>query len=300
VGGFAASDWLYKQVSEALREKGYSVVRPDHHVNKAVADGAISYYIDHFVQTRVSKLTYGSKGSIDYDASDPEHRRRPTFTAISGIKRIDSVFWVILSGNKQVPETNEIRRSHYWEFTNLAGLSTAKSHIYCYRGIVGDAAFMDTNPELYSELCTIEVDLSHLSYTSNVQIIHKPSGVYYKVAYELVMLFGGTEIEAQLCWKENGVEKRSNAKVLYTDNLPKEPDVPSSLTKKTKTTANTTGVASSSLSLSTPGATPTAKGATTTPPVATTSSISADRSTAASTSSSTSPKSKTESGCIHQ
>jgi hypothetical protein len=63
-----------------------------------VADGAISYYIDHFVQTRVSKLTYGSKGSIDYDAGDPEHRKRPTFTAISGVKRIDRVFWVILSG----------------------------------------------------------------------------------------------------------------------------------------------------------------------------------------------------------
>ena len=132
-----------------------------------MADGAISYYIDHYVQTRVSKLTYGSKGSIDYDSNNPEHRKRPTFTAISGIKRIDKVFWVILSGvsyrpffkkkkrlfyffffvckNKQVPETNEIRRSHYWEFSNLAGLSSAKSYIYCYRGIVSDAAFMDTN-----------------------------------------------------------------------------------------------------------------------------------------------------------
>ena len=66
--------------------------------NKAVADGAISYYIDHFVQTRVSKLTYGSRGSIDYNPNDPEHRKRPTFTAISGIQRIDRVFWVILSG----------------------------------------------------------------------------------------------------------------------------------------------------------------------------------------------------------
>lgn len=57
--------------------------------------------------------------------------------------------------------------------------------------------------ELYSELCTIEVDLSHLSHTSNVQTIRSGSGMYYKVAYELIMLFGGTEIEVQLCWKEN-------------------------------------------------------------------------------------------------
>jgi len=32
VGGFAASDWLYKQVSEALTKKGFSVVRPDYYV----------------------------------------------------------------------------------------------------------------------------------------------------------------------------------------------------------------------------------------------------------------------------
>ena len=57
--------------------------------------------------------------------------------------------------------------------------------------------------DLYSQLCTIEVDLSHLSNTSNVQTLSSRSGVFYKVDYELVMLFGGTEIEAQLCWKED-------------------------------------------------------------------------------------------------
>ena len=62
-----------------------------------MADGAISYYIDHFVQTRVSKLTYGSKGFINYDSNNPEHRKRPTYTGQSGVKVID-VFWVVLSG----------------------------------------------------------------------------------------------------------------------------------------------------------------------------------------------------------
>ena len=63
-----------------------------------MADGAISYYIDHFVQTRVSKLTYGSKGSVEYDSSNPEHQKRPTYTGSSGVQRIGKVFWVILSG----------------------------------------------------------------------------------------------------------------------------------------------------------------------------------------------------------
>ena len=128
--------------------------------------------------------------------------------------------------NTQVPETNEIRRSHFWEFKSLSDLSSAQSYVYCYRGIVGDGAFMDTNAgkthkkniisssssfflilhlELYSQLCTIEVDLSHLWNTSNVQTKSKLSSseVYYTVLYDLIMLFGGTEIEAQVCWKEN-------------------------------------------------------------------------------------------------
>ena len=61
------------------------------------------------------------------------------------------------------------------------------------------------HPDLYSELCTIEVDLSHLWGKSNIQTLPMLSGrkVYYKVRFDVVMLFGGTEIEAQLCWKEN-------------------------------------------------------------------------------------------------
>jgi len=190
-----------------------------------VADGAISYYIDHFVQTRVTKLTYGIPVYINYDQSNPEHQRRRTVIGASGVRKIDDGFRVILPRNKQVPETNEIRQELFETFTNIAELLAIGCSIYCYRGILTGEAFMDTNPELYSELCTIEVDLSHLRNTSSVQTLTGGLGVYYKVNYELVMLFGGTEIEAQLRWIENGVEKRSIATVLYTDNLPQEPDI---------------------------------------------------------------------------
>ena len=211
-----------------------------------MADGAISFYIDHFVQTRVSKLTYGSKGSIDYDASDAEHRKRPTFTAISGVKRIDKVFWVILSGvgyllfkkkrSKVVNPFLYIRTSKYLKrmkfvaaiIGNLqmlrvyrlpnristaieVSLAMVPSWIQILVRSKKRASLLSSYKliillisELYSELCTIDVDLSHLWNTSSVQTLSKGSGVYYyKVSYELIMLFGGTEIEAQLCWKEN-------------------------------------------------------------------------------------------------
>ena len=57
--------------------------------------------------------------------------------------------------------------------------------------------------DLYSELCTIEADLSHLWNTPNLQSMSKGDEVYFKVSYDLVMLFGGTEIQAHLSWKEN-------------------------------------------------------------------------------------------------
>jgi len=44
--------------------------------NKAVAFGAISYYLDHFVTARLVKYTYGTIGHIPFDVFDLEHRQR--------------------------------------------------------------------------------------------------------------------------------------------------------------------------------------------------------------------------------
>ena len=57
-------------------------------------------------------------------------------------------------------------------------------------------------PEMYSRVCTIEVDLSHL--TRNTKDIKKrgPKGKYYRLDYEVALLFGLTELKAQLIWKE--------------------------------------------------------------------------------------------------
>ena len=119
VGGFAASDWLFSKVYELLTPVGLNVVRPENHVwvvlqkikthfyskkkglfrNKAVSDGAISFYLDHFVRTRVSKMTYGSIYTVPYNPSNPDHisRRHKVFIdPVSGIERIGNLFDIIL------------------------------------------------------------------------------------------------------------------------------------------------------------------------------------------------------------
>lgn len=42
--------------------------------------------------------------------------------------------------------------------------------------------------------------------------------------YEVALLFGLTELKAQLIWKEKGVEKRSNAKIVYDVEPAREPE----------------------------------------------------------------------------
>ena len=63
-----------------------------------MSDGAISFYLDHFVRTRVSKITYGTFYKILYDPNDADHKSRShkVFTSVSGHKRICDSFDIIL------------------------------------------------------------------------------------------------------------------------------------------------------------------------------------------------------------
>ena len=65
--------------------------------NKAVSDGALSFYHDRFVRTRISKFTYGNFCHVHFDPTDPDHQRRchNTFTDFDGDKRINNCFYVI-------------------------------------------------------------------------------------------------------------------------------------------------------------------------------------------------------------
>lgn len=44
--------------------------------NKAIADGAVSFYIDHCVDVRIATTTYGIECLTSFDENDPEHITR--------------------------------------------------------------------------------------------------------------------------------------------------------------------------------------------------------------------------------
>jgi len=84
--------------------------------------------------------------------------------------------------------------------------------------------------ENFAKLCTIDIDLSNLP----LRPLSKPlGGRYYRLDYDIVLLFGLTELKALIAWKQNvsfpfgnlclsllntflqGVERRSAAKIVY-------------------------------------------------------------------------------------
>ena len=52
----------------------------------------------------------------------------------------------------------------------------------------------------YTKLCTIEADLSHLPLPPRNK--SSGAGTFYRLDYELVLLFGLTEMKAQVIYKD--------------------------------------------------------------------------------------------------
>jgi hypothetical protein len=213
VGGFAASDWLFTKVNELLTPFGLNVVRPGNHVNKAVSDGAVSFYLDHFVRTRVSKLTYGTFCSIMYDPSEPDHQPRShnVYTDAAGEERIKDSFDIILPKNTQVSETKEFRESYAMRSDSPFG--TNYFFVWCYRGNVVTPKWKDVDTDNYTMLCIIEVDLSRAPMLTQSKATG--DGRFHTLGVDVILLFGMTEFTAQVGWMENGKEKRSPAKIIY-------------------------------------------------------------------------------------
>ncbi|KAG6885089.1 hypothetical protein C0993_005972 [Termitomyces sp. T159_Od127] len=115
IGGFSASNYLYWTLKDSLDKLGLEIYRPDSHLNKAVADGAVSFYIDHFVRARYSKYTYGIASYVPYDITNVEHRQRlsTVFTDSDGVDNVQHVFSPILYKGTEVMELTEFREQFF-------------------------------------------------------------------------------------------------------------------------------------------------------------------------------------------
>ncbi|KAM6489451.1 hypothetical protein JOM56_015084 [Amanita muscaria] len=73
IGGFGRSQYLYQKLSDYFDSSGIAILRPDiTHQNKAVADGAVSWYLDRYVSTHY----HGVMTRHSLDPTEPDHLKR--------------------------------------------------------------------------------------------------------------------------------------------------------------------------------------------------------------------------------
>ncbi|PIL34593.1 hypothetical protein GSI_03372 [Ganoderma sinense ZZ0214-1] len=216
VGGFAANPWLYSSLKEKLTPIGVTLYRPDSHTNKAVANGAVSFFLDHFVSSRVMKTTYGTGMVVEYNPFDPVHvaRRHSKYIHPSGRIVLPHGFFILLERGTRVRENEEVSEPFQKEARDSKTLDHISSTVMCYAGR-DSPKWTDLVPEMFAPLCTIHADTSQVLRESR----QGPNGVYYVQSFKIILLCGLTEMQAQLSWVENGVEKRGPAKVVYDDDL---------------------------------------------------------------------------------
>ncbi|KAJ3523687.1 hypothetical protein NMY22_g11331 [Coprinellus aureogranulatus] len=217
VGGFSASPWLYENVKAAIEPLGAKVSRPDTHVNKAVSNGAVSFYLDGAVTSRVSRATYGLNCWTTYDSTKPNHVKRGAKIKVhpdTGKPVLYEYFSIILPKDITVNATTEFRRTYRSTSMNLDELRTTRETIHAYCGDVEDATnlWMDDEPGCYESVCTVEADTSMIEPVEQCTADGRP---YYTMAFDIVLMFGLAELKAQIAWKENGLEKRGPASVVF-------------------------------------------------------------------------------------
>ncbi|KAG9312271.1 hypothetical protein JVU11DRAFT_7574 [Chiua virens] len=218
VGGYAASDFLYRRLQQHSAFADVHLCRPSSHVNKAVADGAVLSYIDPLVTSRTARYTYGVECLTPYVLAFPTHQERhcTRVLAPSGGFMLPNAFSSILKRGVQVSEQQEFRESFYKDQTSFSGLTKVKVPILAYRGDLLDPQWVDEERAHFTTLCRVVADTSAIARSLRAQ--HTTNGEsFYRLEVDVVLLFGLSEFKAQISWNDKGVEKRSPASIMYDD-----------------------------------------------------------------------------------
>ncbi|KAK0471591.1 hypothetical protein IW261DRAFT_1511451 [Armillaria novae-zelandiae] len=220
VGGFAANTWLFLKMRQQVEPSGLSFSRPDSHVNKAVADGALSFYIHNIVSARVSKYNYGTSAQVVFDPANPEHacRKSQVYIRSDGEKGLGGQYSIILPKDSRVSNMQEFRTSYKQFGRSLSALKTVEVGILCYHGQRSGPLWIDREPDNYPVLFTVTANTSKA--VKGLQALpRKGGGIYYYFTFDIVIFVGRTELKAQICWEENGAEKRGPAQIVYDHDL---------------------------------------------------------------------------------
>ncbi|KZT65645.1 hypothetical protein DAEQUDRAFT_676500 [Daedalea quercina L-15889] len=204
VGGFASSPFLRDELQAHMTRKGLRMFCPEGQTSKAVAEGALWFYLDHRVRARVARHTYGSACNVHYDPLNPEHLRRKhlTITNAAGATMVRFAFATIAQKGTVVTETTEFRchLAQHSEISAISGDTDAISaSVISYRGSKTKPAWRDDEPEMFNKLCRVR----GVPASDSWQTRDGPNGPYRYHPFDIILLLGLTEMKAQISWWED-------------------------------------------------------------------------------------------------
>lgn len=130
-----------------------------------MADGAVSFFIDHFVSSRAARFTYGTECNALYNEHDPEHLARSdiAFEGVTGYLEVPHAFESILKKvsnpsqvykifdrpgthpkGAEVSEEQEFKKPFIIEEFDLSHCGTIHVDIIAYRGTLPNPSWVDT------------------------------------------------------------------------------------------------------------------------------------------------------------
>jgi len=187
-------------------------------------------------------MTYGLRATTSYDPTDVQHKARENkvVTSATGQRGLPDRFHAILHKVKlkhwyystrsngtfqgvSVSEEREFRRDFRREVRaeDIDTLKTIREKIVAYQGNEVNPTWMDIDPGYLScLLVSLNARLmvsSTASYPVTCIIVAdmrecinslKPyhglnGGLYYLIAYDIILSFGTTELKAQVAWQED-------------------------------------------------------------------------------------------------
>ncbi|KAH7100087.1 hypothetical protein BKA62DRAFT_707558 [Auriculariales sp. MPI-PUGE-AT-0066] len=228
VGGFSESPFLRKVLREKNDHRGMTTISIDDGTKKAAAEGAALWYLRQAVVARACRSHFGTKMMVTFSGTNERHMERASDAYVDkdGVKRIGPHFDVWCKKHEiiRATEPRTFQYSQRWPHTQDMNERLKKPYL------LPVYAFDDTDAPYFAfdrsgnrtdghlvqgmrRVCTISADMSALR--GSMTLSTSTTGEkYYQIPFSVKVYFGQTALSAELCWKENGIEKKTVLQVL--------------------------------------------------------------------------------------
>ncbi|KDQ12452.1 hypothetical protein BOTBODRAFT_146678 [Botryobasidium botryosum FD-172 SS1] len=205
VGGFGESPYLRQKFDDGPGSDAIKVTIADDTTSKAVADGAVIWFVRHAVIARATRYAFGVQLWVPVD-----------FIGERGNQPITQTGMVF-------ENSAEIRSAIFacdYE-TSTPDLGHCAVTIYVYEGKGDPPKFIfDQNKKInrgFRAICNVQADLSGLC-DAPVRT-EGPTCVYWSTMFSIAYTFGGTELRAMLVWDEKGNTRRGPASIIPVSQI---------------------------------------------------------------------------------